>query len=126
MHRLGNRGSELTAPVPESQHGSPPGGCGAAGGGLGGDGPLPQPERDILAGMLPLGSICWPLYPSLCKQTIRGADLGCAWRRRAHMKSLVPGGSDGCAPRPGLPARWGVGCVLGGQDGVGTGGPPQC
>ena len=34
----GNGGSELNLPVPESQRGSPPGGCGAVGGGSAGGG----------------------------------------------------------------------------------------
>ena len=40
-----------------------------------GEGLLPQPKRDILAGVPSLGPTWGVLHPSLRKQTIRGLEL---------------------------------------------------
>ena len=91
---LGNRGSEPTVPAPESQCGSLPGGCGAAEGRPRGEGP----RRSLKLRKLSLGPTWWPHRPLLHKQTIQGADRGCAWSPRARRDREALCGSGGCRP----------------------------
>lgn len=110
---LGNRGSEPNVPAPESQCGSLPGGYGAAGGGLGGEGLPPQPKGNTLAGMLSLGPAWWAHHPFLHKQTIHGADPRLCMEPQGTVNSQVPWGSGDWAPgqacRPGWrEGRWAI------------------